>query len=240
MVVSNQDSDAEVLFSRYTTPVNLELTTDYLTSLGTGNASNPVTNVGVNVGGGLTVSPSGWLGQDASGGITPQPPLNPCPALDQILMVYRKGENQIVARNGWMFTLRNIAPRLAADVGLTDLLYNPIADHFEQVIKADTVEDVEIWQAQSTSGAVTKGSACHPLIKSKRDKTGTPMNKIKGECLIWTPQRFRREKVSAQYIGRGAVRYISTEEAGTHLGLAGADVLWMFVWHNLKPNNPLE
>lgn len=216
----NMDSDPSIMESRYRahrgqSNLNVELG---LTTATTFNSNS----VNAATGGGSGVSGTGGINTLTSG---TSPGGASCPEISQFILIGINGR---------------VCPTLVESVEIGFWLWSPFTRTFEKVIKADVIENVDLWHV--TDGLVAgSGSRSHPLIHVAEYK-GTALESCSVDSSIpyVSQENIGVTKITQIYqAGAGTVKHLETE-GPTHLYCAGQSPKDMFIYHNLKPPPGLD
>lgn len=98
-----------------------------------------------------------------TGGNTTGGTVNPCPRLDQYILV-RGNDGKPMAK-------------MVCFLSLDDYIYHPIKKTFHAIHTAEVVRNVEIFETISNNGAVGYTSGSHLWIRDKKDSRGFPVER---------------------------------------------------------------
>lgn len=192
---------------------HLRATSVYFQAQGlTNTAANPVSNA--------ALVAQQTIGNSVGEGGGVEPPT--CPEISQWILVER---NSVAV------------PIRVESLTLKDFPYNPITQGFEELIKADIIEDSILWEVIAHNGAKGVGSPSHPLIEGTWDIKGTPLEKVKlnqhAMSVVELSAEYTRIKNVVRKRNKGTVRHLSTI-GPSHIYAAGTRADQMLVWHNRK------
>ncbi len=195
--------------------------TDHLKATSVYFQGQGLTNTVANPSSNATLVAAQTIGQAVGDGEIELPT---CPEISQWILVEREGEK---------------VPVRAESITLDDFVYNMVTRKFEKVIRADIVEDSELWEVVTANGCKAIASHTAPLISGTWDIKGVPLNRVAKNMNVismieWnteytrTTQIFKKRK-------RGAILHLST--AGpSHIYCCGANPDKFLALHNRKPD----
>lgn len=164
------------------------------------------------------IGQAGTASQEEGGGGVP------CPEISQFALV-RSDINTPI-------------PTLVQYIEKGMYLWNRVSGAFEKIIRADVVENIDLWAAQKSTEQIGVGSYAHPIIRSLQDTTGLALSKCKERSLCIGLVDLISHNWSLNIVDlkrKGTVKHLETAGPG-HIYAAGSQPDKMLLWHNLKPD----
>ncbi|HEV7700484.1 MAG TPA: hypothetical protein VGO43_09685 [Pyrinomonadaceae bacterium] len=146
----------------------------------------------------------------------------PCPRVDQYVLV-EGSDGQPKAK-------------LAGQLSIKDRVFMPTTETFHKLASVAIVPDEEIWLIVGDNGATCYSSSMHPIIRTERDETGTPIEIMHAGYSMLTVRKGRTEQTVARLVSeqpkRAAVVRIKMVDG--HIYAAGNTPSLFVVAHNSK------